>query len=140
MGKFMPILYPDYQLRFMRKDQVYWPTHIHAMPKIEGKVIEIPRKHKHLAIEHLEGATINSTLHKLIIYTEQEQERIQDKQYSGGVAFGKMIFTFFKLYIIKGGFKAGKAGLTLSVIRSFYKFIKINKRWESEAKEYLEFK
>ncbi len=46
MGKFIHGDYPDYILRFFRKQNAFWPPYVHAVPRVEGKVIRVPRNKK----------------------------------------------------------------------------------------------
>jgi hypothetical protein len=39
-------------------------------------------------------------------------------------------FKFFKMYVLKGGFLEGKAGLVIAGISSYYVFLKYAKLWE----------
>ena len=39
MGRFMHAAYPDYVLRFFRKDLTTWPAIIHASPIVQGRIL-----------------------------------------------------------------------------------------------------
>jgi hypothetical protein len=47
--------------------------------------------------------------------------------------FTATFFRFFKSYILKGGFRDGKAGVVAAGMEAFYKFITIAKIWESKV-------
>jgi hypothetical protein len=47
MNTFIRASFPDYQLRFFRKDCfVLWPATIHSRPKIEGTIKQVPPQKK----------------------------------------------------------------------------------------------
>ena len=72
MGKFIHGDYPDYILRFFRKQNAFWPPYVHAVPRVEGKVIRVPRNKKELAFIHLVNNPLELKLNKLNIYTSKE--------------------------------------------------------------------
>ena len=52
-------------------------------------------------------------------------------------AFGLVIhpkLAFLRNYILKGGFKDGQAGLAISIVNSYYVFLKFAKLWELQRK------
>ena len=44
-------------------------------------------------------------------------------------------YDFFKSYILKGGFRDGKAGVINAGMDAFYKFVTIAKIWENRIKK-----
>ena len=44
MGRFMHSSYPDYILRFFRKEKTKWPPIIHTSPILDGTICKIPRQ------------------------------------------------------------------------------------------------
>ena len=44
-------------------------------------------------------------------------------------------YRFFKSYILKGGFRDGKAGVINAGMDAFYKFVTIAKIWENRIKK-----
>src|SRR5574344_2685380 len=49
MGRFMHCHYPDYLLRFFRKEGTTWPPYVHTFPIIKGRLDKIPRSRQYLA-------------------------------------------------------------------------------------------
>ena len=91
MGTFMHSLYPDYILRFFRKDKTVWPPIIHVQPEVAGNVIHAP-KHKGLAFEHLADDSLSDRLRKTDTYTDYECKKncvIYDIILSNSVIIGK---------------------------------------------------
>ena len=56
------------------------------------------------------------------------------KSYSYWSLFYAPAYRFIKAYILKGGFRDGKAGLVNAGMEAFYKFTTIAKIWESRVK------
>jgi glycosyltransferase involved in cell wall biosynthesis len=89
MNRFMRASFPDYQLRFFKKDSFKgWPVVIHSLPEIEGNICKIPKKEP-LAIVHLDENRINDLLSKMNRYTEMEVEKRNKKAQPSQSGSGK---------------------------------------------------
>ena len=134
MGCFMKSSYPDYQLRFFKREGTVWPPYIHSVPKIDGPTEKIPQNHMELALVHLSDTVFNH-LKRINDYTENEVEKKKDMR----VTFAKMLFSpaysFFKSYILKGGVRYGKRGLIQAVHYAIYKFVIMEKVMEVQSKQ-----
>ena len=122
MGRFMHATYPDYILRFMRRDKADWSPEIHSTPEIEGSVKRIPRDRKELALVHLAPNTLQDRLTKTNTYTEYELEKKKDKRYGIGALLWRPFVRFFKSYVMKQGFRDGLPGLIWAVYEGIYQF------------------
>jgi len=133
-GVFMHASYPDYIMRFFRKDACDWPPTMHSIPKIDGNTIKIPKKNKDRAIIHLDDQSIHERIEKLNRYASNDVKRMKQagRRFSRTALLLRMTFFFVKFYLIKGGFRDGKMGLVYSLLHSFYRFIAIAKVWEQE--------
>jgi glycosyltransferase involved in cell wall biosynthesis len=127
MGRFMHGTYPDHILRFFRKSEIIWPSEIHLQPKVKGIIIKIPAKRRELAILHLADESIEELITKTNIYTTVEIPKRKNKKINFASLFYKPCFTFFKVYILKSGFKDGKAGFIYAYFKGMYKFIMVAK-------------
>lgn len=131
MGCFMKSSYPDYQLRFFKREGTVWPPYVHTFPKVEGPTEKIPKDRQDTALIHL-SSTAFSQLQKLNDYTENEVEKRKDMK----VTYAKMLFSpayrFFKAYILKGGFRYGKMGLIQATHNAMYKFVVMQKVLEAQ--------
>lgn len=134
MGRFMHGDYPDYILRFFRKEGAYWPPYVHTVPQLAGKTVKIPKQRKDLAFVHLINNPLNLKWRKLNAYTDNEVLKRSGKSYSYWSLFYAPAYRFIKAYILKGGFRDGKAGLVNAGMEAFYKFTTIAKIWESRVK------
>lgn len=132
MGKLMHSAYPDYILRFFKKEGTVWPTTIHAHPQISGRIFDIPAKRKDLAFIHLSNESIRQTINKMNTYTDFETERRQHKKYGVFSLLFEPFLRFLRFYVFKGGFRDGIPGLIWACEYSYYKFITIAKVMESK--------
>lgn len=121
MDREMHCLYPDYVLRFAKRDSIYWPPVIHSVPRIQGRVADIPSCRKDLALVHLEKNTISSRLEKIDRYTDREVERRGYRDYTPMQRLLKPAARFIRSYVFKGGWRDGKAGLQWARLEALYK-------------------
>jgi glycosyltransferase involved in cell wall biosynthesis len=131
MGKFMHAVYPDYQIRFFLKDKVHWPVVIHSRPEVDGKTQMIPSDEKY-ALLHLDDHRISTIINKTNIYTDKEIIKNQSKKVGILSLIFKPCFRFFIYYIMKGGFRDGKAGFIYAGLSAFYKYTIIIKMLEKK--------
>ena len=122
MGKFMHACYPDYILRFFKKEVTTWPAIIHASPIVKGRIIRLPRSRKGLAFEHLANDSIATLNSKNNVYSDNEIVKRRDSHYGVGALLGRPFFRFFRSYILKGGFRDGVPGFVHAVWEGIYQF------------------
>ncbi len=132
-GKFMHGDYPDYIVRLIRKSKCDWPVTIHARPNINGRTASIPSRRHDLAIVHLANESVEARLAKINVYSDKELLRRSGQHFSVGKAFMKCSWRFLRFYLIKGGFRDGKAGFTYAALNACYKFTTIAKIWERQS-------
>lgn len=135
MGRFMHCVYPSLLLRFFKKEGTFWPPYVHSQPQVQGHIENLSGKRKDLAFIHLANDSVSTNIRKTNQYTENELSKRKNKKYSFCSLMNETIFRFFKLYILKGGFRDGKAGLVYCGLNAFYKYATIAKIWESRIKE-----
>ncbi len=120
--------YPDRKLRLFRKGCGRWGginPHDHVM--IEGRTLDLRGDLYHYSYrdiaDHLR--TINDFTD--IASTEKHKRRIQRPLL-------RMLihppYKFFKMFILKQGFREGIQGLIIAIIGMFYVFLKYAKLWE----------
>ena len=66
-------------------------------------------------------------------YTDKEMIRREGQDFSVGSAWLKCTWRFVRFYMVKGGFRDGKAGFAYAVLNAFYKFATVAKLWERKA-------
>lgn len=125
--------YPDYQLRFFVKEGADWPTYIHSIPHIQGRVEHIKKSRKELAFIHLANDTIRMRLQKTNEYTDNEVRKKRGKHYGALSLIYDPAWRFFRSYILRGEFTKGVAGFINAMLDSYYRFIMIAKIIESKT-------
>jgi glycosyltransferase involved in cell wall biosynthesis len=135
MGRFMHGYYPDYNLRFFRRDLTEWPPVIHSQPKVKGSIGRIPRKDKQLAIDHLDDRTMKERLAKINLYTEYEIEKRKDRHYGAAAFLYRPLVRFLKCYVLKGGFRDGMPGLLFAWLEAVQQFTILAKIYEHKHQE-----
>lgn len=122
--------WPDYTLRLFRKDFGYIEQReVHEKVILKGNI-----GHLNNPLVHYTYDTISNFIAKMQNYSTLAAKEIIKKKPSRSLLFFKMFtnpfFTFFKMYILKQGFRDGIHGLILSKLYSFYTFLKYLKAWE----------
>ena len=134
MGKFMHGYYPDYNLRFFKKDCTHWPSAIHSQPNVDGNIIRISRHHKELALNHLDDRSIKERLSKINLYTEYEISKRAQRTYGYMALFYRPIGRFLKCYLLKSGFKDGLPGLLFAILEAVQQYVILAKYFENKIK------
>ena len=122
MGRFLHSAYPDYVLRFFRKEKTHWPPVIHCSPEVDGSVFKIPKTRKELALEHLANDSVGDILRKSDTYSNYEMSRRRHKNYGLTALVFRPLFRFVKSYFIKRGFLDGMPGLIHAILDAHYQF------------------
>ncbi|MFJ1321775.1 glycosyltransferase family 2 protein [Capnocytophaga canis] len=130
INKWMRSAYPDYKLRFFRKEGTFWPPEVHSSVKVNGKTIKIPRNRKDLASEHLANDSLKTMMRKADIYSDAEISRRKNKKITWFVLVFSPMSWFIKYYFIKKGFLDGKKGFIFASIKAFSKIIILSKVYE----------
>jgi glycosyltransferase involved in cell wall biosynthesis len=122
--------FPDYQLRLFRKDKVFIePKAVHEGFSVHGETGRLAGLLYHYSydsiFEHLEKINRYTTLevpHKLA--------RLQGKP----VRWYQLVFNswarFFKMFVLKKGYKDGFPGFILALMSAFYVQLLYAKAWE----------
>lgn len=134
MGRFMHAVYPDYILRFFRKEGAYWPPTVHSKPEVKGRTEHAP-KHLHLALKHLSNDTISGRLLKTDVYTDNEVDRKLSHHFGPWDFISRPTHRFFKSYILKGGFRDGLPGFIYACLDATYQVVMMGKVLERQKKE-----
>lgn len=135
LGKFIRAGYPDYILRFFRRECIDWPAYVHATPTIQGRVDRIPAKREELAFIHLDEESIETRVRKLNEYSTDAAERRRNRNYGVMTLLTKPAFHFIKYYIFKGGFRDGRPALIRAMLNAFYQMMVVSKVIEENMKK-----
>ena len=131
MNEFMKSSYPDYQLRFFKKEGTIWPPYVHTFPKVEGIVEKIPAKRMDLAMIHL-PCSMHDWVEKRNMYTDNEVGKREGMHVSLFSLMFQPFWRFFKVYILKLGIFHGKIGYIQAKQESFNRFIMLCKILEKQ--------
>ena len=132
-GKWMKasMWWPDYNVRFFKKDKVKWSNKIHRPPKTIGKGLNLPAEES-LAIVHNHYDNVQQFLERMIRYTKIQANELKEEGYvfDWKDLIKKPINEFLGRYFASYGFKDGLHGLALSLLQSFSFLILYIRLWE----------
>ena len=125
--------YPDYKIRLFNKNTARWGgVNPHDRVEVQGeKIVTLAGD-----IQHYSFNSISEHIRTLDSFTEIGAREIikRNKPVSIISPWSHGMWTFLRLYIFKGGFLDGYAGLVVSVLSGMHAFIKYNKvlfyRWQ----------
>lgn len=137
MGRFIHSKYPDYILRFFVREGTTWPPYVHTFPVVNGRTEKIPLGAGDLAFVHLANETIRTIVEKSNLYTDNEVVKRNCKYGNIRSMFWRPLFRFFKSYVLKGGFRDGRAGLVYATIEGFYQLMIVCKMIEKKHRREL---
>ncbi|WP_018248126.1 glycosyltransferase family 2 protein [Orenia marismortui] len=122
--------YPDYTLRLFKAQENRYSGLVHEGVKIKGKVDKVNN-----AFIHYTYRNLNHYLSKINHYTSLDAEKKYKAGKKKGLAYIilRPIVEFIKKFILKKGFLLGMPGLIVSVLSSYYQFLKYIKLWEKNV-------
>lgn len=119
--------YPDYTLRLFRVVSNNYRGLVHEGVKIKGNVVQLTSPFIHYTYKDL-----NHYLKKINQYTTLDAE----KKYRAGKKKGLLyiivrpVIEFIDKFVLRRGFLLGVQGFILSILSSYYQFLKYVKLWE----------
>lgn len=124
--------YPDYQLRLYDRRVSSWNSrYVHESVAVDGKVGKLRSEIHHYAYdglaEHLSTIDQYTTLAAKQMESENRKVRWTD-------LIGHPPLVFLRNYVLKGGFRDGIPGLIVSLMSSYYVFLKFAKLWEQHMR------
>ncbi|MBA3269708.1 MAG: glycosyltransferase family 2 protein [Acidobacteria bacterium] len=120
--------YPDHQLRLYDRRRARWTGRlVHESVTAEGPVGRLRGELQHYAYRdiahHLQTMDRYTTLAARQMYADGRRATWVDVLVTPRL-------TFFRNYILRGGFRDGMAGLVISAMNSYYVGLKFAKLWE----------
>jgi glycosyltransferase involved in cell wall biosynthesis len=120
--------YPDYQLRLYDRRRARWTgRHVHESVRTEGAVAQLRGE-----IQHYAYRDIAHHLQTMDRYTSlAARQMFEDGRRASWIDI--LItprLTFFRNYVLRGGFRDGMAGLIVSAMNAHYVGLKFAKLWE----------
>ncbi len=124
--------WPDYTLRLFLKDKAFMEDReVHEKVVVNGTVGYLKNP-----IEHYTYRTISEYIKKMENYSTLSVKELCNRKVKPSI-FSMLInpcFVFLKMFFLRQGFRDGIHGFILSVLYSFYTFLKYTKVWERKAK------
>ena len=123
-------MYPDYQLRLYDRRKARWDgLYVHESVSVDGDSIGYLKNE----LQHYPYRDLSEHLIRMDRYTtlaaRQMHEQGQARDARSSCSFHPPL-AFLRNYILKGGFRDGKAGLVISLVNSYYVLLKFAKLWE----------
>ena len=119
--------YPDFQLRLYDRRVSTWAGAVHEGVEVKGAVGRL-RSH----LEHRPYRDISHHLLTIDRYTTLAAQQMRERGKTvgvAGVAF-RPVGAFLRNYLVRGGWRDGSVGFVVSVLNSYYVFLKFAKLWE----------
>jgi (heptosyl)LPS beta-1,4-glucosyltransferase len=125
--------WPDYQLRFFKKEAVIWPKQIHPIPITQGKGYTFSPQEEYSLI-HYNYKNISQYFEKALRYARYEAKKaVADKEdLTLGKTFKKSLSEFISRYFADEGYKDGTHGLILAILQMFYYILVFIFYWEEK--------
>ena len=120
--------YPDFQLRLYDRRHAEWAgRYVHESVRVNGRVAKVRGEIQHYAYRdlshHLQTIDRYTTLAATQMFEDGRRASWIDVLVTPRL-------TFFRNYIVRGGFRDGMAGLIISAMNSYYVGLKFAKLWE----------
>ncbi len=129
LGKWNKATYPDYQIRFMRREGTVWPPEIHSTPQLNGPTEHIPQERTELALHHY-PASVVSQIDRINRYTTAELVKRGIHRVTLWQLWWEPWWRFFKAYLLKGGWRKGIEGYINAKNDSIYRHFRLVKTYE----------
>jgi len=119
--------YPDFQTRLYDRRRARWTgAYVHEAVTVDGSIGRLAGELQHYAYrdiaDHLETIDRYTTL--------AARQMDEAGRRSGWLEMvGHPPLAFLRNYVLRGGFRDGSAGLIVSVMNSYYVFLKFAKLW-----------
>lgn len=125
--------WPDYQIRFFRKDAVRWTPKLHGVPITKGTGQDIEATES-LSIIHHHYTSVSQFIERLNRYSSIAARELlmNNQKFEPSLLFSKPTQEFVQRYFFWQGYKDGIHGLALSLLQSFSELAVYVKLWELE--------
>lgn len=125
--------WPDYNIRFFKKDKVVWSEIIHSVPQTVGKGIDLSAEEEN-SIIHYHYASIDQFIERMNRYTSEHANNLINEGYKfrWRDIIKKPAGEFLSRYFRGSGYKDGLHGLALSGLQSFSELVLYLKVWQAK--------
>ena len=125
--------YPDYQLRLARRSKAHFPDRlVHETLEINGDIGTLKND-----LIHFSYRDMNDYSRKMMLYARSaaEQKYIEGRRFNLGDLVLNPGLAFFKMYILKQGFRDGLHGFILSVLTACSTALRYSVLWSMQAQQ-----
>lgn len=133
-GKWMKAAgwWPDYNIRFFKKDFVTWSNKIHSKPKTSGQGLTLSAEERY-AISHHHYSTVSQFIARMNRYTDVQAKELRNDgyQFDWKDIIKKPVSEFMSRFFAHRGFEDGLHGLALSLLQGFSHLVMMLKVWEA---------
>ena len=122
--------YPDYQLRLYDRRVAQWSDHlVHESVSVNG-----PIEYLRFELEHFAYRNVSQHLATIDRYTTlAAQQMLKNGRQANTLDLVlHPLGAFLRNYIARGGFRSGSVGIIVSLLNSYYVFLKFVKLWEAQ--------
>jgi len=123
--------YPDYQTRLYDRTRARWSgQYVHEAVTVDGSRGRLTGRLQHFAYQD-----ISDHLDTIDRYTTLAARQMFEagRRASAGALLLHGPFAFLRNYVARGGFRLGAAGIIISMMNSYYVFLKYAKLWALQA-------
>lgn len=124
--------WPDYQMRFFKKESVDWPKQIHRHPLISGEQFYLPTDEK-LAILHYGINSVEQIIDKINVFTQHESYFSNLDTVSAEQLYHALHYEFAQRFFTDEGHKDGIEGFISAKAMEFYRFVEFLRYWEAKG-------
>ncbi|MCM1377954.1 MAG: glycosyltransferase [Clostridium sp.] len=125
--------YPDFHMRFFKRDNVQWPVTPYSQAKVAGRSLKIPAGNTDLALVHA-APSITDLLTRINRHTSERVNRAPSRNVPLPVIVLKPIGKFLSTYIIRGAFRFGVSGFISAVNDALFDYVTLAKHHERSLK------
>ncbi len=128
--------WPDYLIRFFRKNSVTWKKEIHSQPETTGNSLTLPDTDQ-LSIRHNNYQSITDFVIRALRYSNIQAQELFDSDYKLRTSdfILKPIQEFNSRFFVSEGYKDGWHGLILCLLQSFAIFLIYARLWEKQSSQ-----
>ena len=125
--------WPDYQLRFFRKNHVEWSDQIHSVPITKGEVKEFPAQEKFVLLHH-NYQSVSEFVERFNRYSSiQAGEKKTKQELTSSEIIEEFTSSFLRRLFSQEGIEDGVHGASLSILQSVSDAVMKMKVWEKQG-------
>jgi glycosyltransferase involved in cell wall biosynthesis len=118
--------YPDHQLRLYDRRAAAWAGAVHEGLEVDGPVGRLRAE-----LQHVPYRDLSHHLQTIDRYTTLAAEQLRGRGRRVGLAglAARPVGAFLRNYLVRAGWRDGTVGFVVSVLNSYYVFLKFAKLW-----------